>query len=685
MAAQTPPAMRFTNRELSWTAFNKRVLMEAANDDNPIFEKLKFLSIVSTNLDEFFMVRVASVRDQVQAGYKGVDPSGLKPREQLDALAGEIRRMVNRQYKILSDRILPELAKERVFFIPPESLTREQAVWLEAYFDREVFPVLTPMRVDDAHHFPLILSRSLNILATLASKAGKKSDLATVQVPTILPRVVVLPASQGEKPMLLMETVILEFIDKLFPGRSVLETCPYRITRNADLTFDEEEAGDLLIEIQKSLKKRKWGSVIRLEVQKDAPGSLVSFLKNALTVADSEIYRVDGPINLDFFMKQVYGFEGYDHLKYKPFTPKIDTVLNNGPILDAVKKQDFYFYHPYDSFDPVIRFIREAAEDPDVLAIKQTLYRVSGQSPVVGALALAAQNGKQVTVLLEVKARFDEENNIHWGQELEKAGCHVMYGMKGLKTHSKITLIVRREEGEVARYTHLGTGNYNDVTARLYTDMGILTANPVIGQDASDFFNVLTTKGTMPRMKLLTAAPTQLRGEFMRLIHREREHALRGRPAKIRAKMNALVDPGLIEALYQAGAAGVKIELIIRGICCLRPGVKGLSENITVRSIVGRFLEHPRVYHFANGGAPELYLSSADWMPRNLDKRVELMFPVLDSAISFSIMATMDLQWRDTQKAWELKPNQSYERRCRKSGDPALNAQEEELKERRET
>jgi polyphosphate kinase len=398
-----------------------------------------------------------------------------------------------------------------------------------------------------------------------------------------------------------------------------------------------------------------------------------------MDITDSEVFTVDGPINLDFFMKYIYAFEGYARLKYPPFKPWVEAELTASHIFHAIADRDRFFYHPYDSFDPIVHFLEAAAEDKDVLAIKQTLYRVSGQSPVVSALALAAERGKQVTVLLELKARFDEENNIHWGQKLEKAGCHVIYGLRGLKTHSKIILVVRRESGRIVRYTHLGTGNYNDVTAASYTDMGLLTANPLIGQDASDFFNMLSTSGEMTAMKYLTAAPHQLRPEFLRLIKRERDHALAGRAARIRAKMNALVDPEIIEALYQAGQAGVKIELLVRGICCLQPAVKNVSENIAVHSIIGRFLEHARVYHFANGGTAELYLSSADWMPRNLDRRVELLFPVLDANIYERIMTTMEMQWADTAKAWNLKADAAYERLSKSAVNRPYNAQEAEL------
>lgn len=680
MAAGTKVS-HYTNREISWVAFNRRVLMEASNEDNPIFERLKFMSIVSTNLDEFFMIRVASLRDQIQAGYKGMDPSGLKPSEQLHALSAEIRRLVNRQYKIYNEKLMPELDKEKVRVVSPEFMTRDQLIWLENYFDNEVFPVLTPMAVDITHHFPLILSRTLNIAVMFApAKKEKKGSFATVQVPNILPRAVVLPAPMWEKPILLLETVIMMYVNKLFPGRQVAAVCPYRITRNADLTFDEDEASDLLNEIQKSLKKRKWGSVIRLEVQKDTNETIMAFLKQAFEVSDGEVYRVNGPINLDFLMKQIYGFEGFERVKYAPFRPEQFPALTDGDIFEAIKQHDWFLHHPYDSFEPVLHLIRQAATDENVLAIKQTLYRVSGNSPVIAALIKAAENGKQVTVLVELKARFDEENNIHWCKELEKAGCHVIYGVKGLKTHSKITLIVRRENDTTVRYTHLGTGNYNDVTARLYTDMGILTANALLGRDAADFFNMLTGNSSTPPLKLMSAAPKQLRPELLGLIAREKEHAQKGEEALIRAKMNALVDSEIIQALYDASCAGVRIELMIRGICCLQPGIKDVSENIEVRSIVGRFLEHARIFYFKNGNTPETYLSSADWMPRNLDRRVELMFPVLDSGIAKRVLDVLDMQWKDTLKAWVLKSDGVYERRSRQVQESPLNAQEEEIK-----
>ena len=644
----------YTNRELSWLEFNERVLMEACNPDNPVFEQMKFLSIVSSNLDEFFMIRVGSLRDLVLSGAKGKDPSGMKPQEQLRALTARIRTQVKRQYKIMNEYLLPALARCGVRMARPESLTREQALYLEDYFTREVYPVLTPMAVDAGHHFPLLLSKSLNLAALLSGKNGKKNDFATVQVPNVLPRVVFLPTQSGEKTFLLLEQVITMNIHRLFPGRQVLVCHPYRITRNADLTYDEDEAADLLQEIKKSLKKRKWGAVVRLECNPDMDKRLLDILRKALDVDDEKLFKVDGPLNLDFFMKQLSGLEGFDHERFLSYTATIDPAMESGDIFAAIRQKDRFFYHPYDSFEPIVRFVRDAARDDQVMAIKQTLYRVSGHSPIVAALAEAAERGKQVTVLLEVKARFDEENNIHWGHELEKAGCHVVYGLPGLKTHSKITLVIRREDGHIRRYTHLGTGNYNDVTARLYTDMGILTAREEIGEDAGNFFNMVTGYSETPGMHFLVAAPKELRPELMRLIRRETDHARAGRKAKIEAKMNSLLDPDIIAALYEAGQAGVKIDLTVRGICSLQAGIPGFSENITVRSIVGRFLEHARIFHFYNDGESETYLSSADWMPRNLDRRIELMFPVLDPQVRDRVMGILHLQQQDTAKAWML-------------------------------
>lgn len=556
------------------------------------------------------------------------------------------------QYEILNHRLLPALAEKGIRLGDLTTLTSQQRLFLEDFFSQQVYPVLTPMAVDGEHRFPLLPNKSLNLAVLLESKNGKKPDFATITVPAVLPRAVFLPG-EGHS-FVLLEDVIAAHLDTVFPGRRVLSCSPYRITRNADLTYEEDEASDLLGEIKKSLKKRRWGAVVRLEMTPDMDKASLSLLQKHLETDEACLYTVEGPLNLDFLMKQVASLAGFEEEKFPSYTPALLPEMAEGDLFAAIRCRDRFFFHPYDSFDPVVRLVQEAAVDEQVLAIKQTLYRVSGKSPIVAALAKAAANGKQVTVLLEVKARFDEENNIRWGEALERAGCHVVYGLPGLKTHSKITLVVRREEGVIRRYCHLGTGNYNDVTARLYTDMGILTANETIGADATNFFNMVTGYSETPKLKLLIAAPRSLRKETLRLIARETEHAKAGRKAAIEAKMNALVDPEVMEALYEASKAGVKIHLMVRGICCLQPGVKGLSENITVHSIVGRFLEHARIYHFHNDGNSETYLASADWMPRNLDKRVELMFPVLDKDIREQVLAVLRLQQQDTAKGWNL-------------------------------
>ncbi len=672
----------YLNRELSWLEFNQRVLMEAANPDNPVFERMKFLSIVSSNLDEFFMIRVASLRDQCNAGYKKPDAAGFTPKRQIALITQRTQLMVAQQYQILRENVLPDLLRNGVRFLKHEQLSPELREWIQGYFEHEVYPVLTPMAVDSSRPFPLILNKSLNLGVLLASrdKEHDAPDFATVQVPSALPRIIELPCLRGEEEhaFILLEEIIEHSIGRLFDGRRVLCCHPYRITRNGDLSFDEEDAADLLFAIQKSLKKRKWGAVIRLEIAHDADNALVRFLRHALEASRDEVYRIDGPLNLDFLMKQVYGLPGFEHLKYKPFRAHIEPDLQPDAacIFDTLRQRDVFLHHPYDSFDPVVRFVQEAARDPKVMAIKQTLYRVSGNSPVVRALADAAEAGKQVTALLEIKARFDEENNIQWGKQLERAGCHVVYGLKGLKTHSKITLVVRREEDGIRRYVHLGTGNYNDVTARLYTDMAIMTSDERIGEDASAFFNMLTGYSDTPHLHQLIYAPRMLRERLTALIEREAENAAQGRPASITAKMNSLLDPDIIRSLYAASCAGVKIRLLVRGICCLRPGIKGASENIEVSSIVGRFLEHSRIFRFENGGQPEVYLSSADWMPRNLDRRVELMFPVNDPSIARQIEEILYASLDDNAKAWHMHSDGSYRRAEIGIGEMRRNIQE---------
>ena len=666
----------YINRELSWLAFNRRVLAEAQREDNPVFERMKFLSIVSTNLDEFFMIRVASIRDQVRAGWKQPDPAGMKPREQLRQITLRARQMVKEQYQIFDQELLPDLKEAGLTLVSWTDLNQEQAQWAERFFRDSVSPVLTPVMARSRKRFPLLMSRSLNLGVLLVGRGRRRTEFATLQVPSAVQRALRLPGAENGASFILLEDIIRPFLNEVFPGRRIIACHPYRITRNADLSYDEEEACDLLASIEKSLKKRKWGAVIRLEIDPDMDERMLTLLKDALMVGETEIYRIPGPINFDFLLKQLYPLDGFERWKYAPFVPRVPDEMRDASVFDTVRRGDVFLYHPYDSFDPVQRFVEEAAQDEHVLAIKQTLYRVSGHSAIVESLARAAMSGKQVTALLEVKARFDEENNIHWGKHLEKAGCHVVYGLPKLKTHSKILLVVRREAGGIRRYVHLGTGNYNDVTACLYTDMGILTADKELGEDAGRFFNLVNGfSETMP-LHHLTPAPSRLRTEFLRLIKRERDNADKGLPARIDAKMNSLVDPAVIRALYEASCAGVEIDLTIRGVCCLRPGIRDVSQRITVRSIVGRFLEHARIFRFENAGEPELYLSSADWMPRNLDRRVELLFPIRDERIQERIMRVMALQKRDTAKAWLLLPDGTYERILPEAGEASFNSQE---------
>ena len=668
-----PDPEHYINRELSWLEFNQRVLEESLSTDNPPFERIKFLSIVASNLDEFFMIRVASIWDQIDAGYVKPDASGMTPRQQIAAITARVRVMVRRMYEVLHKDLMPLLKSAGIKLVDEKSLTKEQEAFLDEYFKSDIYPVLTPMAVDATRPFPLILNRSLN-LGVLIDEGDDEPSFGTVQVPGGLSRVIRLPDKDGVS-LILLEQVIARSIGKLFAGRKVLCCNAYRITRNADLSIDEEDAEDLLQEIEKQLKQRRWGTAVRLEIDHRADARLVKVLEDALELEGGDAYAIHGPINLDFLMQHIYSLPGYEALKYKPYFPRALVLEEGETLFDRIKRGDLMLYHPYDSFEPVVRFVRQAARDRNVLAIKQTLYRVSGQSPIIGALAEAADAGKQVTVLLELKARFDEENNIHWGKRLERAGAHVIYGMAGLKTHSKITLVVRAEDRGIRRYVHLSTGNYNDVTANIYTDHGLFTASEAFGSDASDFFNMLTGFSEPPELSKLVSAPQDLRGKFLELIGREEKNARLGKRAEIFAKMNALVDEGIISALYRASSAGVRIRLIVRGICCLRPGLPGVSENIAVRSIVGRFLEHSRVFIFANDNQPETYLSSADWMPRNLDRRVELLFPVEQPQLAKQLKELLKLQWRDNVKSSELHSDGHYNPIAR-SGEVRLDAQE---------
>lgn len=668
---------KFRNRELSWLAFNERVLSEAKDNHIPLMERLKFLSITASNLDEFFMIRVASLKDQVNAGYTKKDIAGMTSKEQIDAIMKKTHEFIEAQYHTYNRSFLPALKKAGLKVVTEyEKLTEEQAAYVDTYFMQEVFPVLTPMAVDSSRPFPLIRNKSLNIGALLMDKKKKDTiDFATVQVPSVLPRVVTIPSDSDKyTTIILLEQVIEKNIQKLFMNYKVLCATPFRVMRNADLTIDEDEAADLLIEIEKQLKKRQWGEAIRLEVEQTIDKRLLKILRRELKLEEEAIFKIDGPLDLTFLMK-VYGLEGFEKHKESAYTPQQPNMLTPGKnLFEQIREHDILLHHPYESFDPVVNFVRLAAFDPDVLAIKQTLYRVSSHSPIIASLAQAAENGKQVSVLVELKARFDEENNIVWARKLEKAGCHVIYGLVGLKTHSKITLVVRREEDGIRRYVHLGTGNYNDSTAKLYTDMGMFTCKPRYGEDATAVFNMLSGYSEPLVWNKLSLAPLWLRDKFLTLIQREQDHAANGRPAKIIAKMNSLCDPGIIEALYDASSAGVQIDLIIRGICCLRAGVPGLSENIRVRSIVGTFLEHSRIFHFANNGSPEYYMGSADWMPRNLDKRVEILFPVEDPALQNEIQQILDIQLADTKKAHLLMPDGTYAK-VDQRGKAPLNSQ----------
>ena len=667
----------FTNRELSWLQFNYRVLSEARDRNIPLMERLKFLSITASNLDEFFMVRIASLKDMVHAGYEKPDLAGMTAQEQLNAIYEETHRMTELQYTTLMRLLLPILKENGLKIIMNhEELTEEQMEYVDHFFHKDVYPVLTPMAVDSSRPFPLIRNKTLNIAALIKNKAGGKDyEVATVQVPSVLPRIVKLPSSEeGTKEVILLEQIIERNIDKLFLNYEVKCAYPYRIMRNADLTIDEEEAEDLLQEIKKQLKKRQWGEVIKLEYEEGMDKTLEKYLKKQLGVHSKDMYAIHGPLDLTFFMK-VYGLKGFQHLKQPVHEPsQVPGLKLDSTFFEQIKKKDILVHHPYDSFDPVVFFIHRAAVDPDVLAIKMTLYRVSGNSPIISSLALAAENGKQVTVLVELKARFDEENNIVWARKLEQSGCHVIYGLVGLKTHSKIALVVRRELEGIKRYVHLGTGNYNDSTAKLYTDLGMFTANDFIGEDATAVFNMLSGYSEPLNWEKLAVAPIWLKNKFLELIARETRNAEEGKEAGIIAKMNSLCDPDIITALYEASCAGVKIQLIVRGICSLIAGRPGLSENIEVRSIVGTFLEHSRIFYFYNEGHEEIYMGSADWMPRNLDRRVEIVFPVEDEDLKERVKEILRIQLADTLKAHILKEDGTYEK-VDKRGKEKLDSQ----------
>lgn len=664
--------MPYNNRELSWIDFNKRVLEEATKKDNPIMERCNFLSITASNLDEFFMVRVAGVLDQIHHGVKSKDASGLTPAEVMSRLSEKIHEFAKKQYSCYNRSIIPSLRANGIIFKDVDELDGDQKAFIDEYFHKVVFPVLTPMAVDTSRPFPLLANKSLNIALRLTN-AENEEFFAVVQVPSILPRFLELPSHEG-RAFILLEKIIAAYLNELFELYNIKEHDAFRITRDSDLDIDEDTE-DLMAEIKKSIRKRKRGVPVRLEFSKKCNKEIRKFLIDALEVSEDEIYFQRGPLDLTFLSKFAH-IKGCENLCFEPIVPVNPPAEFCGydDIFKAIREKDRLVHHPYESFDVVVNFVKKAAVDPKVLAIKQTLYRVSGNSPIVAALIKACENGKQVTVLVELKARFDEENNIQWANKLEKAGCHVIYGLTGLKTHCKICLVVRRDDDGIRRYLHMGTGNYNDSTARFYTDIGMFTCREEYGIDASSLFNVLTGYSFPPEYNKFIVAPHGMRTFFEAMIINETQNAKLGLPAKITAKVNSLVDPKIISLLYDASNAGVKVDLVVRGICCLVPGVKGFSENIKVISIVGQLLEHSRIFIFENNGNPQYYMGSADWMPRNLDKRVELVFPVEDEDIKTRVQGIMNTMFKDTVNARRQHSDMTYSS-VDKRGKKRLNCQ----------
>ena len=649
----------FYNRELSWLKFNLRVLKEAMFKNAPLLERLKFIAISASNLDEFFMVRVAGLWNSLDNGVDKVDAAGLSVKEQLEAIAESAHEQIRTQTKYLM-ALIGEMDAVGLHFRRVENLTDLGKDWLEEYYREIIYPVLTPMAVDASRPFPFLANKTQNLAVELIKSDGEHS-MGLIQVPSVLDRILEIPPEE-RRTFVFLEDIIASHCQDLFKGCQILDVVPFRVTRDSDLDLEEEDSVDLLKEVEESLRKRKRGAAVRLEIFKTNNNRIKKFLEENLDVSDLEIYEINGPLDPTCFFKFT-GLKGMWPWLHEPFVPQRPLELpDDSDLFAAIRQNDILLHHPYESFDPVVKLVSDAADDPKVLAIKQTLYRVSGNSPIVAALARAAENGKQVTVLVELKARFDEENNILWARRLEKAGCHVIYGLVGLKTHAKIILIVRKEDNGIKRYVHLGTGNYNDSTAKLYTDLGLMTANDEFGIDASAFFNLLSGYGEPPVWNKLVMAPLGLREKIYALINNEIDMVKKGKEGHIIAKMNSLIDYPVIQKLYEASAAGVHIDLIVRGICGLRTGIEGISDNITVRSIVGRQLEHSRIFWFANGGEEQLYLSSADWMPRNLNDRVELFFPVETEEHIRRIKALLDLYLRDNVGAHMMQSNGTYRR-----------------------
>jgi polyphosphate kinase len=679
----------YMNRELSWLEFNQRVLEEAQDASNPLLERLKFLAIVSSNLDEFFEVRVAGLQQQAESRPGATEIDGMTAQQQLDEIAQRVRTMTRDQYRCFNADIVPGLSQAGIHLLTVNDLEPRARDWTRQYFEREAFPVLTPLAIDPAHPFPQLLNKSLNLAVKLSVPHGNDSDdelrFGVVQVPRLLPRLVSLPthlSPEGQKIYIFQSSIVSQYIDQLFPGLRVEGCYAFRVTRNSELYLDEDEADNLLEAMQESLQRRRRGDAVRLEVQRGADPQVVEALLQTFELDATDLYEADGPVNLPRLMA-VYSAEKRADLKDPAFAPSVPRALRGvetpDALFGAIRHHDILLHHPYESFQPVVDFVEMASQDPNVLAIKQTVYRASAHSPIVRALMKAAENGKQVTALVELKARFDEENNIQWARQMEEAGVHVLYGLVGLKTHCKMCLVVRREHDGIRRYVHLGTGNYNEVTARLYTDTGLLTARPEIGEDASKIFNLLTGMSHFPGLGKLHMAPFGLADEFKRLVERETAHARRREqkvPPRIIAKMNSLVAPDIIQALYRASQAGVQIDLIIRGVCCLRPGVPGVSDNIRVRSIIDRFLEHSRIWYFSNNGEEEIFCGSADWMPRNFYRRIEVVFPVEEPALRARIKdEILAAALGDNVKARVIHADGTHSRVALKPGDARFRSQ----------
>ena len=666
----------FLNRELSWLEFNGRVLEEARDPANPLLERLKFACIVASNLDEFFMVRVAALKNDLAEADTAPDVAGLTPAQQLQRISERAHAMVDELYGVLVGEILPPLAERGLKLVRPGDLDPQARASLAKYYREEVLPALTPLAIDASRPFPMLAALSLNLAVLLGPADGEEEPrLAVVQVPARLPRLVRPPGVEGMV-HLLLENVIWAELGSLFPGQEIRDVAAFRVARDAELDFDDEGGRDLMEVVEEELRNRRRSGVVRLEVEDGVTGPLLALLVSRLEVAAEDVYRVRGPVDIRPLLSLV-DLPFLEDLRDPPLKPQPVVEAAGSALFALLDERDVVLHHPYESFDPVVSFLASAADDPDVLAIKQTLYRTSGDSPVVRSLERAAENGKQVTVLVELLARFDEQSNIRWARRLEGSGCHVIYGIRGYKTHSKIALVVRRGRQGIRRYVHLGTGNYNERTARLYTDFGLMTSDPEIGEDASAFFNALTGYSDPPRMRKLVMAPTHLRDRVLRLVNRERQRAEAGAPAEIRAKMNSLVDEEIIRALYDAARAGVRIRLAVRGICCLRPGLKGVSDSIDVVSVVDRFLEHSRIFQFKNGGDEEVYLSSADWMPRNLDRRIELLFPLESPEGRQKALLALDAILQDNVKARRPSPDGSYKRRRPARGEEPYRSQVE--------